>query len=139
MPRLQQDYAAAVLAQDVDAFTRLYDPGVRVFDAWDRWAYEGAAAWQCAVEVWFGSLGDERVRVVFDDTRCEGESGFAMASAVACYAALSAGGEVLRSMHNRMSWGVRVHSGRAVIVHEHSSVPIRFPEMKPELQRPAGG
>jgi ketosteroid isomerase-like protein len=119
--RLQHDYAAAVLAKDVHAFIRLYDPGVRIFDAWDRWAYEGATPWQRAVEGWFGSLGDERVRVVFDDTRCDGAAGFAMASAVVCCAALSADG------------------GRALIVHEHSSAPIRFPDMKAELQRSAGG
>ena len=34
LARVMDGYAAAVLAKDVAALMRLYDPGVRVFDAW---------------------------------------------------------------------------------------------------------
>ena len=43
-------YAESVHAKDVGAFMRLYDPNVRVFDTWGVWSYEGAAAWQAAVD-----------------------------------------------------------------------------------------
>ena len=62
-------YAAAAYNKDVEAFMRLYDPKVRVFDAWGVCVYEGEAAWQRAVEGWFTSLGSERVRVSFDDVQ----------------------------------------------------------------------
>ena len=65
--RLIGTYQSAAFDKDVDAFMRLYDPSVRVFDAWGVWAYEGAPAWRRAVEGWFTSLGTERVRVSFDD------------------------------------------------------------------------
>ena len=60
-------YKSAVYARDADAFMRLYDPKVRVFDTWGIWSYEGAAAWRTAIEGWFSSLGTERVKVSFDD------------------------------------------------------------------------
>src|SRR5438105_10264783 len=60
--RVLESYASAVFARDVEAFMRLYDPSVRVFDAWGVWSYEGSAAWQRAVEGWFTSLGAERVK-----------------------------------------------------------------------------
>src|SRR5688572_16621647 len=58
-------YASAVFSKDVKTFMHLYDPNVRVFDAWGVWSYGGAAAWQVAVEGWFTSLGTENVKVTF--------------------------------------------------------------------------
>ena len=55
---LQQAYRTAVYDKDVESFLRLYDPDVRVFDAWGVWQHEGAQAWRKAVENWFSSLGD---------------------------------------------------------------------------------
>ena len=129
------DYAAAVLAKDVDAFLSLYDADVRVFDTWGRWSHEGAAAWRHAVEAWFGSLGDERVQVDFDDVRAWGGDGCVVASATVAYAALSPAGERLRSMQNRMTWGLRLTAGRPRIVHEHTSAPLGD-DLKGILRRP---
>ena len=56
----------AVFARDVDAFAALYDQDVHVFDMWGGWSLRGIAAWRRMAEGWFGSLGDERVRVTFD-------------------------------------------------------------------------
>ncbi len=39
--RVLRSYESAVLAKDIEAFMRLYDPKVRVFDAWGVWSYEG--------------------------------------------------------------------------------------------------
>lgn len=86
------------------ASIRLYDPKVRVFDAWGVWSYEGAASWQLAVEAWFTSLGTERVKVSFDDVQTSGDADFAAVSAVVTYAGQSAQGEPLRSLQNRLTW-----------------------------------
>jgi ketosteroid isomerase-like protein len=124
-----------VHAKDVEAFMRLYSPKVRVFDAWGVWLYEDAAAWRISVEGWFSSLGAERVKVTFDDVHKVGTEDLANVSAIVTYAGLSAQGEELRSMQNRLSWGLRTSGHVLRIIHEHTSAPIGFEDMKAILQR----
>ncbi len=133
--RILEAYKSAVLAKDVDAFVRLYDPKVRVFDAWGVWSYEGLPAWQTAVEGWFTSLRTETVKVRFDDVHSSAAQEFAIVSAIVTYAAISPQGEPLRSMHNRMTWGLRTSGHVLRIVHEHTSAPIGFDDQKAILQR----
>jgi ketosteroid isomerase-like protein len=133
--RVLESYAAAVLARDVEAFMRLYDPGVRVFDAWGVWSYEGAAAWQTAIEGWFTSLGTERVKVTFADVRTSGGRELAMTSAIVTYASVTAQGAPLRAMQNRLTWVLRTSGHQLRIVHEHTSAPIGFDDSKAILQR----
>jgi ketosteroid isomerase-like protein len=127
-------YKSAVYARDVGAFMRLYDPGVRVFDTWGVWSYEGSAAWQTAVEGWFTSLGTERVKVSFDDVKTSAGREFSIVSAIVTYAGVSAQGEPLRAMQNRLSWGLRTSGHVPRIVHEHTSAPVGFDDMKAILQ-----
>ena len=133
--RVLQSYAAAVLAKDVQALMRLYDPAVRVFDTWGLWSYQGADAWQQAIEAWFTSLGSERVKVSFDDVQSSGGAELAVVSAFVTYASFSAQGEPLRSMQNRITWALRTSGHVLRIVHEHTSVPIGFEDSKAILQR----
>ena len=130
-------YQRAVAGKDAQALLRLYDPKVRVFDAWGVWSYESADAWQRAVEAWFSSLGTERVQVSFDDTQVMVHGEFALVSTTVTYAGLSATGERLRSMQNRLTWGMRLRGHVLRIVHEHSSAPVGYEDMKAILQRPA--
>ena len=132
-----KSYASAVFSKDVKTFMHLYDPNVRVFDAWGVWLYEGAAAWQVAVEGWFTSLNTENVKVTFDDVRSLGGPELAMMSAIVTYAGVSAGGEPLRSMQNRITWVLRTSGHNLRIVHEHTSAPIDFNESKAILNREA--
>jgi ketosteroid isomerase-like protein len=132
-----EKYKAAVLAKDAAALMRLYDPKVRVFDAWGVWSYEGAPAWQRTVEAWFSSLGTERVKVTFEDLQCVGTPELAMASAVVTYAGLSAQGEQLRAMQNRLSWGLKASGHVLRIAHEHTSLPVGFDDAKAIMLRPA--
>src|SRR5215208_69631 len=136
--RVLESYKAAVLAKDVDAFIRLYDPGVRVFDAWGVWSHDGAAAWQIAVEGWFASLGSERVKVTFDDVQASVGRDSATVSAIVTYAGISERGEPLRAMQNRLTWGLRTIGHVLRIVHEHTSAPIGFSDSKAILRRDAG-
>ncbi len=134
--RVLRSYAAAVLAGDVEAFIRLYDPRVRVFDAWGVWSYEGSAAWRRAVEGWFGSLGNEKVKVTFDDVQTSAGRECSMVTAVVTYAGVSAEGRELRAMQNRLTWVLRTTDDLR-IVHEHTSAPIGFTDSKAILQREA--
>jgi ketosteroid isomerase-like protein len=135
--RALDTYKSAVLAKNADTFMHLYDPDVRVFDTWGLWSYEGAAAWRIAVEGWFSSLGTEKVRVEFQDVRIAGDNGFASMSAFVTYAALSAEGQELRAMQNRLSWVLKTSGHVLRVIHEHTSAPIGFDDAKAILQRAA--
>ncbi len=133
--RVLEGYQAAVLAKDAEAFIRLYDPKARVFDAWGVWSYEGTASWQASVEGWFSSLGTERVQVSFDDLQTSGSPDMAAVTAIVTYTGLSAQGEPLRSMQSRLSWVLRTSGHVLRIVHEHTSAPVGFEDMKAILHR----
>jgi ketosteroid isomerase-like protein len=136
--RVLEAYAAAVHAKDVAAFMRLYDPNVRVFDTWGVWSYEGAPAWQTAIEGWFTSLGTERVKVTFADVVSLPGRELSIVSAFVTYAAVSAQGEPLRAMQNRLTWGLKTSGHVPRIVHEHTSAPVGFDDAKAILQRTPG-
>lgn len=136
--KVVENYKAAVYAKDVSAFMRLYDPKVRVFDTWGVWSYEGAAAWQLAVDAWLTSLGTERVKVTFEDVQSSGSADFALVSAVVTYSGLSAEGQQLRSMQNRLSWVLKTSGHVLRIIHEHTSAPVGFDDAKAILLRDKG-
>jgi ketosteroid isomerase-like protein len=133
--RALDTYKSAVLAKNAETFMHLYDPDVRVFDTWGIWSYEGAAAWRVAVEGWFSSLGNESVRVTFEDVKITSEPSFASMSAFARYAAFSAQGQELRAMQNRITWVLKSRGHVLRVVHEHTSAPIGFEDAKAILKR----
>jgi ketosteroid isomerase-like protein len=135
MATMFEVYRAAVFERNVDDLMQLYDPGVRVFDTWGVWSYEGAPAWREMVEQWFSSLGAERVKVTVEDVKVTGGKGFAVVSAIVTFAGLSAEGAELRSMQNRLTWGLKPVGKAWKIVHEHTSVPIDFDHAKAILHR----
>ena len=133
--RVLESYESAVGAKDIEAFMRLYDSNVRVFDAWGVWAYEGSAAWQRAIEGWFTSLGNERVKVSFEEVQTSAGRELTMVNAIVTYAGVSAQGQQLRTMQNRITWVLRTTGHALRIVHEHTSAPIGFNDSKAILQR----
>lgn len=135
--RTMESYKSAVYARDVVAFMSLYDPKVRVFDTWGVWEYENSAKWKGAVEAWLNSLGNEKVKVTFDDVQVSGSAEFAALSAIVSYAGISAEGKELRAMQNRLSWVLKTSGHVLRIVHEHTSAPVGFEDMKAILQRKA--
>ena len=130
-----ETYKSAVLARNAETFMHLYDPDVRVFDCWGMWSYEGAAAWRVAVEGWFSSLGSESVRVTFEDVQILTGQGFASMSAVVTYAGVSAQGQELRAMQNRITWVLKTSGHVLRVVHEHTSAPVGFEDAKAILKR----
>jgi ketosteroid isomerase-like protein len=135
LTRVRDRYAAAVYAKDAAALIQLYDPEVRIFDAWGHWTCEGADAWQRSVEGWFTSLGSERVKVGFEDLKTTTSRELSSLSAIVSYTGVSAQGETLRAMHNRLTWVLRTSGHVLRIVHEHTSAPIGFDDMKAILSR----
>ena len=133
--RVIEAYKAAVAARDIDALMRLYDPAVRVFDAWGVWSYDSAPAWQVAVEGWFASHPNDRFKVTFDDVSSVSTPAVASVSAVVTYAVVSAQGEPLNAMQNRLTWVLKTSGHVLRIVHEHTSAPIGFEDQKAILQR----
>ena len=133
--RVIEQYKAAVAARDLSAFMRLYDPSARIFDAWGVWSYEHLDAWQIAVEGWFSSHTNDRFSVTFDDVQSLSGGGISSASAVVTYAVVSAQGEPLNSMQNRLTWVLKTSGHVPRIVHEHTSAPIGFEDQKAILQR----
>jgi ketosteroid isomerase-like protein len=128
-------YNRAVYEKNVEAFVGLYHEEARVFDAWGVWSYENAGERRRVIEEWFSSLGDETVRVTIDRMRAVADRELATLSARAIYAALSAQGEELRAMQNRLTWVLKPEGGVWKIAHEHTSVPIGFKDLKGLLQR----
>jgi uncharacterized protein (TIGR02246 family) len=129
-------YAAAVSAKDVEAFLALYDEDATVFDMWGSWAYRGRSEWRPTVTDWFGSLGNDRVEVVFDEVQRAMGDGLATGHAFVTFKGLSADGRELRAMTNRLSWVLRrADDGNWKILHEHTSAPIDFETAKVILQR----
>ena len=136
MNEMLDRYAAAVHAKDVDAFLDLYADDVRTFDLWSVWSYDGKDALREMVEEWFGSPQTaDVVAVEFDEVRSEVGDDVAAVSAFTTFRGLSAEGEELRSMNNRLTWILRRESdGAWKIAHEHTSAPAGD-EGKVQLRR----
>lgn len=130
-------YKAAVAARDIEAFIRLYDPAVRVFDTWGVWSYEGAAAWQVAIEGWFAAHPNDKFKVTFDEVSSVSTPAFATVSAIVTYAVVSAQGEPVNTMQNRLTWVLKTSGHVPRIIHEHTSAPAGYEDGKVMLQRPA--
>lgn len=128
-------YRAAVYDRNADAFLALYHPDARVYDTWGVWVYEGTAARQSAIADWFSGLGDERVEVSFDSVQVTEESHLAVLTATGRYTAMASDGQALRSMENRFTWALQRDGGGWFILHEHTSTPIGFNDLKGILQR----
>jgi len=133
--RVCEGYKRAVHDKDVEAFLNLYDPSARVFDTWGVWSYEGEKERRKVIEGWFSSLGDERVAVTFDRLEILVTGDLATLSARVVFVALSAAGVELRGMQNRLTWVLSPEGDDWKILHEHTSVPIGFTDLKGMLQR----
>jgi uncharacterized protein (TIGR02246 family) len=128
-------YRSAVRAKDVDAFARLYADKVRVFDAWSTWSYSGVEAWRTVVAGWFSSLGTDTVEVLFSETTVHAGVDIATLNSIVSYTNHSETGAEPRSMENRITWILVREADAWRIVHEHSSAPIDFTDLKAMLRR----
>lgn len=128
-------YKAAVYAKDVDAFVALYDDDVHVFDMWGAWSLRGIEAWRGMAADWFSSLGAERVVVHADEMQSTVIGDLAIGHATLTYTALSAEGDTLRSLDNRITMALKLTGDTWKIFHEHTSAPIDHRSAKAILRR----
>ena len=119
-----ESYVAAVQAKDAAAFAELYAEDARNFDMWGRHSYQGRDAVRSMAEEWFRSLGTDRVAVEFEDVHHVEGDDVAVLHAFVRFRGISADGEELRSMTNRITWGLRRAPDGWRIAHEHTSVPL---------------
>jgi ketosteroid isomerase-like protein len=123
-------YREAILAKDVDAFMALFDENVRIFDMWERWSHEGARPWREMATEWFASLGTDEVAVEVHDARAIMSADLGVAHAFVTYRRTAADGKELRSMRNRLTWGLARKAGAWVVIHEHTSAPVEHATSK---------
>jgi ketosteroid isomerase-like protein len=128
-------YKAAVYEKNVDAFIDLYSKNVWVFDAWSAWSYDSLESWRKMVDEWFVSLGNERVKVNFEEVRAIDEQELTIVTSIVTYAGYSAEGEKLHALQNRLTWTLKSEGNAVRIVHEHTSVPVGFNDKKAILLR----
>ncbi|MCL7419888.1 MAG: nuclear transport factor 2 family protein [Methylobacter sp.] len=128
-------YKTAVFEKNVDAFINLYSEDVWVFDAWSAWSYDNLESWRKMVDEWFISLGNERVKVNFEEVRAIDGQELTIVTSIVTYAGYSAEGENLHVLQNRLTWTLKPEGNAVRIVHEHTSVPVGFNDKKAILLR----
>jgi uncharacterized protein (TIGR02246 family) len=133
--RLLTLYKAAVLAKDTGAFLALYSPDLHVFDMWGNWSLRGIESWRAMADQWFSSLGTEKVVVTFDEVESTIAGDLAIGHAILTFTAISAEGERVRSLSNRITVGLRKVDGCWKVFHEHTSAPIEHESTKALLHR----
>jgi uncharacterized protein (TIGR02246 family) len=134
--RLLRTYRDAALAKDIEAFIAIYDEDIEVFDTWGpEWLYQGVQSWRGMVERWFGGLGDKRVLVEMEQVRIKEMQGAAFVSCFVKYTALSATGERLQSLDNRLTWLLEPKEGNWKVMHEHTSAPADYATLQVALSR----
>lgn len=128
-------YSAAVYDKDVSAFVALYADELHVFDMWNTWELRGLVAWREMAEGWFASLGDERVVVKAHDVASEVLGDLALGHATLTFTAISAQGQELRSLDNRLTLALRREGEGWKIFHQHTSGPINHETFKGSINR----
>ena len=126
-------YCASALNKDAEAFLRLYEERVRIFDMWNQPCVRGMAEWAPAVRNWLGSLGTESVHVAFEQVELQVERDLAVLTAFVHYQARDPAGAVLRKMMNRLTWALVRHGAAWRIVHQHTSIPIDSKTIAPKF------
>jgi ketosteroid isomerase-like protein len=123
-------YRLAVYEKNVEKFISIYDQNVIIFDMWNEWSYKGIDAWRGMVIDWFGSLGNERVIVEFNNPQIISEQSIAFVHSFVTFKAVSSEGNVLRSLQNRFTFVIKNMAGTWKVLHEHSSSPLDFATQK---------
>ena len=131
-------YREAVLAKDADAFAALYGDDVHVFDMWDKWSLRGVQSWRNMATEWFSSLGSERVIVSVCDVESTLSGDLAFGHAILTYTAVSAEGNELRSLSNRITLVLKRSGESWKVIHEHTSAPIDHDTLKAKLHQAEG-
>jgi ketosteroid isomerase-like protein len=129
-----ESYKEAVLTKNIDSFCDLYDTDVHIFDMWGKWSIRGIKAWRSMAQGWFSSLGTEHVIVEARNIESVVTGEMAIGHAIFTYTAVSAKGENLRSLDNRITIALKYNGVDWKIIHEHTSAPINHGSLKADLK-----
>lgn len=117
-------YQTAAWNKDAAAIVELYDEQAVIFDTWDRGYISSRQEWVKIHEDWLGSLGDEKVKVGFENINIQQSRELAFASALISYQAIAPDRTVLRGMKNRFSLGFIQSENGWKVMHHHMSAPV---------------
>lgn len=132
--RMIDSYKQAVRNKDIEAFCALYDVDIHIFDMWGKWSMRGLDAWREMASGWFNSLGTEQVIVEASHIESAVTTEMAIGHAILSFTAVSAKGEKLRSLDNRITVALKRTGDSWKVIHEHTSVPIDHKSLKGHLQ-----
>lgn len=117
-------YKECAWEKDLGGMAELYADDISVFDLWETPQASGITEWKNTIGNWFSTLGADRDRVDFSEIEITQEGGLAVARAYVRYAAVSASGEELRHMKNRITLSFTRTADRWIVTHQHTSAPI---------------
>lgn len=117
-------YAQAAWDKDIEKMTELYSEQVVIFDLWENGYQTGLPAWAEVIKEWLSTLGEEKVKVIFEMIALHESGDVGFGSALITYQAIATDNTVLRSMKNRITLGFRKEQGVWKVIHQHTSAPI---------------
>ena len=117
-------YKQSAWDKDTKSMIALYHDNVVIFDMWDQGYQTGLTEWSNVIKTWLGSLGDEKVNVIFEMTEIHESNDAGFGSALITYQAISTSNTILRSMKNRVTLGFIKQEDEWKVVHQHTSAPI---------------
>lgn len=132
--KMIESYKEAVLTKNVDSFCAIYDSDVHIFDMWGQWSMRGIDAWRTMAQGWFSSVGTEQVIVDANNIESVITNDVAVGHAIFTYTAVSAEGEKLRSLDNRITVVLKRTGDSWKVIHEHTSAPIDHTTLKANLK-----
>jgi ketosteroid isomerase-like protein len=117
-------YKQSAWNKDTESMIALYHDNVVIFDMWNQGYQTGLTEWSNVIKDWLGSLGDEKVNVIFEMTEIHEGNDVGFGSALITYQAISTSNTILRSMKNRVTLGFIKQGDEWKVIHQHTSAPI---------------
>ncbi|MEB2778337.1 nuclear transport factor 2 family protein [Algoriphagus sp. D3-2-R+10] len=117
-------YKQSAWEKDTQSMIGLYDDNVVIFDMWEEGYQTGLAEWSFAIKDWLGSLGEEKVNVLFEMIEIHECDNVGFGSALITFQAISIDNTIIRSMKNRITLGFVKKRDLWKVVHQHTSAPI---------------
>lgn len=117
-------YKQSAWDKDTEGMIALYHDNVVIFDMWTKGHQTGLTEWSGVINDWLGSLGDERVNVIFEMIELHEGNDAGFGSALITYQAISTNNTIVRSMKNRITVGFIKQKDKWRVIHQHTSAPI---------------
>lgn len=119
-----EKYASSVYEKDIEGLLSIYDSKFYILDTWNDWLTRDIKTLRHMVTEWFESLGEEKVRVEFNEIQLIESPNQIVWVGEFKYYGLSKDDQILRSISNRWTWVIKNNNGNFKVVHEHSSLPV---------------